>query len=414
MTRHRLPNCLWKSTLPLVVTLGCIFVVSQATAEIFVLRGGGQVSGQVVENANAEPTQLVIQTSLGRVTLTKDQVTEVVHQLPTEIEYEKIKGDYPDTLEGHWELAEWCRENFLSEQREEHLRRMLEFDPDHAKARAILGYQRDGDRWITREELMESRGMVRLGSRWVLPQEKQLHEERRKRELAEKEWMRKLKRWLSWLDSEKAGEAVENIRTINDPYACRALDERIAEEPNPRIRALYLQALSNIATPRANAILVDRSLKDPEEELRITSLEYLSKDKQPEIVTQYIQALQSKDNAVVNRAAVGLESMGHVAAVPALIDALITTHKYKFDEGQSPDEITSTFDPTGQNPGGLGGGGFTFGGGGVKVVTRHERNPQVLSALVGLTNENFEYDQRQWKHWLASQKQTPSINARRD
>jgi len=318
-------------------------------------------------------------------------------------------------VDGHWQLAEWCRENFLRNQREVHLRRILEFDPDHAQARNVLGYQRVGDRWLTRTQRMQERGMVRHGNRWVMPQEKQLQEERRKRELAEKEWMRKIKRWRAWLDGGKAEQAAENIRSISDPFATRAIDERIAEEPNINIRSLYLTALAKIGTPRANAILVDRSLKDDDEELRISALEYLARDKQPEIVTRYIEALQSKDNYVVNRAAVGLESIGHVAAVPALIDALWTTHKYRYDDGRSPDTMTSTFDPTGQNPGGLGGGGtFTAGGGGPKIVIRTLRNPEVLDALIGLTKENFDFDQRQWKHWLASRKRTESINARRD
>ncbi len=396
------------------LVLGTAAFTQPGVGEIIVLSGGGQVSGEVVESPTAEDGQYIIRTSLGQVALAKSQVVEVIRQLPSEIEYEKIKGDYPDTIEGHWQLAEWCREKFLSDQREFHLNRILEFDPDHEKARNILGYRQVGDRWVTREDIMKNRGMVRMGSRWVMPQEKQLHQERRKQELAEKEWMRKLKRWHDWLETGKAGLAVENIRNIDDPYACRGLAERISSEPDPRVRSLYLTALANIGTPRADAVLVDRSLEDDEEDLRLTALEYLAEDKQPEIISRYIQALQSKDNFVVNRAAVGLESMGHMAAVPALIDALWTTHKYKYDEGQSPDTITSTFDPTGQNPGGLGGGGFTFGGGGPKVVTKTLKNPAVLDALIGLTNKNFDYDQQQWKQWLASRKRTDSINARRD
>jgi len=396
------------------LTIANIASADRATAEILLLDNGGQISGEIVENPTTEQPRFVIQTSLGRITLAKAQVVKVVHQLPAEIEYEKIKGDYPDTLEGQWQLAEWCCENFLRDQREVHLRQILKLNPDHVQARRILGYQRVGERWVTREQLMKERGMVRHGSRWVLPQEKQLQQERRKNELAEKEWMRKLKRWRQWLNGNKFDQAAENIRTINDPYACRAIDERISEEPNTHVRALYLTALANIGTPRANAILVDRSLKDDDEELRLTALEYLAKDKQPEIVSRYIAALQSKDNSVVNRAAVGLESMGHVAAVPALIDALRTTHKYRYDDGRSPDTITSTFDPTGQNPGGLGGGSFTAGGGGPKIVIRTLNNPEVLDALIGLTHENFDYDQRQWKHWLASRKRTKSINTRRD
>ncbi len=406
-------NC--RASLAAVFVITSMASAGRATAEILVLGGGGQVSGEIVESPTAEQPRFVIQTALGRVTLAKAQVVEVVHQLPSEIEYEKIKDDYPDTLEGHWQLAEWCRENFLSAQRNVHLRRILEFDPNHAAARRILGFRQVGDRWVTRNQLMIERGMVRDANRWVMPQEKQLRAERRKRELAERDWMRKLKRWRAWLDGDKAGQAVESIRTIDDPFACRAIDQRISDEPNLRVRSLYLTALANIGTPRANAILVDRSLEDDNEELRMTALEYLAKEKQPEVVSRYIGALQSKENHVVNRAAVGLKSMGHLASVPALIDALWTTHKFQYDSGRSPGAITSTFDPTGKNPSSVGGGGaFTFGGGGPTVMIQTMQNPAVLDALIGLTNQNFDYDQRQWKHWLASRKRTESINARRD
>ena len=48
------------------------------------------------------------------------------------------------------------------------------------------------------------------------------------------------------------------------------------------------------------------------------------------------------------------------------------------------------------------------------MVYRTLRNPAVLDALVGLTGQNFEYEKRQWKQWLATLKRSDAINTRRD
>ena len=53
----------------------------------------------------------------GIVTLAKDQVKEIVKRKPAEIEYDKKRHLFPDTVEGQWELADWCQANHLGEAR---------------------------------------------------------------------------------------------------------------------------------------------------------------------------------------------------------------------------------------------------------------------------------------------------------
>ena len=62
-------------------------------------------------------------------------------------------------------------------------------------------------------------------------------------------------------------------------------------------------------------------------------------------IVPYVQALRSKDNVIVNRAAEALGTIGDPEAISPLIDALVTTHKYLIQPagGGGPGEITAGF-----------------------------------------------------------------------
>ena len=65
------------------------------------------------------------------VSVISDEVQAVVRRRMIVEEYETRRRAIPDTLDAHWELAEWCRQNSLSKEREVHLRRVVEFDETH-------------------------------------------------------------------------------------------------------------------------------------------------------------------------------------------------------------------------------------------------------------------------------------------
>ena len=123
-----------KRSLAIIVVLSML--APCASAEVFVLAGGGRLVGELV-NRNESPRQkYVIQTADGAtVTLDAAQVRKILRQRPEEAEYERICPTYPDTAAAQWELAEWCRQHTLLPQREVHLRRVIELDPEHVEAR---------------------------------------------------------------------------------------------------------------------------------------------------------------------------------------------------------------------------------------------------------------------------------------
>jgi hypothetical protein len=84
----------------------------------------------------------------------------------------------------------------------------------------------------------------------------------------------------------------------------------------------------------------------------------------------------------------------------------VTKHKFKVAEG-NPDQHAYTFSPQT--------GGFSFGGGGPKIITRALQNPEVLGALVTLSSgTSFDYDKEQWRGWLAAQAKQQIVDVRRD
>src|SRR5262249_23881384 len=138
--------------------------------------------------------------------------------------------------------------------------------------------------------------------------------------------------------------------------------------------------------------------------------DYLEKQPNTGAVPTFIRRMQkTTDNAMVNRAAVALGRMKDASAVRPLIDSLVTKHDFEIPTSGAG--MNSTF---GSGPGGAGAGGFSFGGGGPKYETRVMQNPAVRDALTSLTGVNFDYDQQAWKTWMASQKKTRNIDARRD
>lgn len=401
----------------LVFCGACTVAAAAARAETFVLEDGCQIQGELVNAEESPRQQYVIKTpSGGTVTLSTRQVTKVVHQTAAENEYARIRPSYPDTVEAQWALAEWCQENHLASEREKHLERVIELDPEHAEARRLLGYSKRQGRWVTQEQFNEQRGLRRYKGAWRTQQEIESMERNRQIELAEKQWFAKLKLWRDWLEDDRAEKAAENIGEIDDPNAVRALTHYFEKEPHDEIRILYIKALARIKSPAALEFLTRVSLKDENEEVRLTAIDYLVLDKRPEVIKIYTAALRSKDNDIINRAAVALAHMKDPDAIVPLIDALETVHKYTLTQGK-PGGVSTTFG-TGSNSGV---GGFPSAGGGglsvgqqTKVVKRTIRNQEVLDALISLTRVNYQFDVKGWKAWVMTQKKAPRLDVRRD
>lgn len=395
----------------LAAALALGWFTATAAGDVFVLKQGGQVEGELLNPDQRPRETYVIKTPAGAtVTLAGVQVEEVLAVRPAEAEYERVRPRFADTVEGQWKLAEWCRQQGLSAQRRTHLERVVELDPNHVPARHALGYSQVNGRWTTQKQAMDEQGMIYYRGRYRTKQEIQILEERQKDDLQAKEWMQKIERWQGWLRGDKAPLAEEAINAINDPAAVPGLIQAMKSCPTPQVRILFLNALARINTTEAQKGLAFFAIEDPVEEIRLSCLDHLKKEKNPPAVDFFIGYLRSKNNQYVNRAGVALRAMNDPSAVGPLIEALVTTHKYKL-RGPPPGQTSAGF---GSGPGGAPGPmGLSTGGGGPKIITDVVQNRAVLEALMSLTGANYGFDVPGWKSWYAQQRKRTTIDARR-
>jgi len=398
--------------LPTAALLLMTFVVG-SRADVFELKGGGTISGEIVDRG--EKGEFVIRTPEGvLVTFSKKQLQRVEQRDQTRLDYETKSRAMPDTVEAHRKLVTWCKKEKLNKLADHHRRRVLELDPTDKKARESLGYQNHHGRWLTREEIMAERGLRYFDGTYRTPQDIALRERVKTYEAAEAEWLQKIRLWRGWLKGRRSVEAAQAIAEIRDPNAARALVKLLEKEKDFQVRDLLTATLAELRHPLAVTTLVDFSLDDPDQEVRLQCLDYLRKFHAPIRLAPYVKALKSKDNRIVNRAAEAIHEFGNPSATSPLIDALVTTHKYSKTD-VPPGEIGASFDPQGGQGGGGGGGGGLSVGGKSKFVRIEQRNLDVRQALVELSGgQDFGFDQRAWRRWFVNLQTQKFVDTRRD
>ncbi len=394
--------------------------------DLIKLKQGGEIRGKLQKLASESGAVRIIETLTGGKIAVASQHIEFITNRPLSVEeYESRCNSIADTVEAHLELANWCSENHLTSQRHAELEKVLLLEPDHAKARAALGYTlRDGE-WMTRDELMRKNGYIKYKGRYVSTAELELLEKNEAELAEERKWFKKVKLWLTLMNSNDAQlqqEGLKNIQTIKDPFAVSALARQMGKHENYLVRSLLVVTLSQITGDKPLRPLAELALTDPVQAIRKSALQALSKRDVSQAIVYFIEALKNRSNQIVQRAGEGLEVIGDESVVPELISALITSHTYRV---RVPDTTsTYSFGTNGSfgNTGvvlppdieaGLLAGRYPNG---VIVlpsqqprvpmrtvsVKHSHQNEAVLSALQQITQQNFGYNQRLWQLWWSS------------
>jgi hypothetical protein len=384
-----------------------------ARADLFLLEAGGQVEGEWLNREEQPLRQYVVRTAAGlTITLPQEQVREAVRQSAAEAEYHRRAPATANTIDDQWSLAEWCRQQNLTNERRTHLERIIQLDPNHQRARGALGYQFLKGQWITRSEFRRQQGYEYYQGRWRTPQEIEILESRGRMDLAQKDWLVKLRRWRKDLaTADKARTAYDQIAAIKDPIAIAPIATAFRGEGDRRVKMLYADVLANINSSEAVGVLIERTLNDADEELYYYCLDKLVQLQPPHVSDGFIAALKDKSNPRVNRAGAALGRLQDQSAISPLIDALITTHTVVLPgrPGAGPNSTSTTFGD---------GGTVMKQNEGPRVQITHIQNQQVLDALTKLTGANFGFDHRAWRFWHAQEKQAaeakqPLVDARR-
>jgi hypothetical protein len=398
----------------IAIDLLLLAAAEQAHGAVFLLANGGQIEGQLL-NPDQQPRETyVVRTGAGAVvTLNKTQVDGVLEKSEALRWYEQWLPKMPQTIEGHWAMAEECRERRLKEQRQHHLEEIIKVDPNHKEARYGLGYSRVEDGWVKTDEWMKGQGYVRYGGAWRIPQDVMVEKAAEEAEKRQNDWKRKVKTWRTAIVKRrgKEQEAIDAIRAIDDPNAAPALIAILENKKENRdLRMLMIDVLGGLQSPVAVGAFIKRAIEDSDAKIRDACLDQLSRFGTQHAVRAFEKLLESKDNKIVNRAAFCLGALRQPEATLALINSLFTEHSFLVQQGGTPGQLNLGF---GSGPGG---GGNTFGvGGRPKLVTTELKNQSVLNALVALhPGTNFGFNIEAWKNWYVEQYAPSAATLRRD
>ncbi len=419
-------HALLELRIPVAAALAALFLSPLcAQADLVRLKSGGEIRGKIITGPQDQGLYVVVRTVTGSVVTVFARDVDFETRRPYSYEEYELKSRLlPETVEAHWEMSEWCREQHLSRQRDLHLEKVIELDPENEVAHRALGHiERDGE-WTTLEQHMIDQGYVKFRGRYITPEEKLLLEHSREERERQKEWYSKVAMWSGWLTGRRDSQrelALKNFREITDVSAIPSLQRYLGEQESRDMRLLYIEILEQIPSPQATSALVKMSVLDGDQGLRLRSVEKIAANQRHLAVAEFIQHLRDEQNVVVRRAASGLKQLGSEVAVPQLIEALVTTHAYRIKVpnptvGVSmgpggavssgtrvvlPPDIeagllTGAIDPA--NIHFPGANSFRW-----ETVRVNQQNPEVLDALQTLTDVDFGFDERTWKLWWMSQ-----------
>ncbi len=385
-----------------------VFCCEVAQADTFFLASGGKIEGRLANPTESPRTSYVVHIDAGgEITLPAAAVKRLEQKSAERIQYEKMRPAMSDTLEDHWKMAEWCRENGLKEERTDHLESVLRHDSDFEKARHGLGYSRVNGRWVIMEEYNIAQGLVRHRGGWWMPQDVAIAQNAQNFKERTGEWRKKLKVWRGWFGGKRSAEAVQHFRDLRDPLAAGPLGELLEKETSREVKTMFMEILSRLGGHAASTALVKQAIEDNDDIVRDRALDQLSAKEWPGVRGVLRRALEHEDPIRINRAAIALGRLKDTDAIPQLIDALTSTKKVVIKKGGG---------------GGLGQIGAGFGNGGSGGISAGSKpvvlqgevpNESVLNALRHLTRADFGYSRERWNDWYTQVSTPKNVDLRR-
>lgn len=383
--------------------------VRAAEADTLLLSTGGQLTGKVREVESKKTPYVLVQVDQDlSVAIAKANSRMIVGDEKLQ-EYRRRVVEAGQDGQAHYELATWCRQNNLLQQRQYHLLRTIDLLPDHPNARAALGYTRKDGKWILTEVWRRNQGLVKdRKGQWVLPEVVAWRENADVNDKVAKRWIKTIKQLLSKIQRGDA-EAKAEMAAIDDPLASQAIAKELVDSQkrgsNWRpVRMVWLNKLKEFRTGAAVEAIVKTGLLDTDDVVREDALAWLQSNETSSAIATYMPWLKSNNPKQVKAAARALAYFPNPEAAFVYIDALITIEKQTQQVGGGS---RAGFDNAG-------GGGFSQGSKQVVVNTPH-RHPEVLQLLRSIAPDvDFGYDKSAWKNYFAELRSPPRSDLRRD
>ncbi len=409
------------------LSLGLILALAASSgmvrADLIQLKEAGELHGQITGEDHKGSSKMIRTLSGAVIELSRERIAFVTERPKLVDVYERKARLTPLTVDDQWELADWCRTSDLKSERQTHLWEILKLDPEHEKANYALGRTKRNGVWGTREEHMASMGMVKFRGRYVTPEELELLEKSAEDREIERQWYAKARMWYGWLAAGGTSQqkALSELKEVKDPLALKGFSKYFQYDANREYRKLAIDLFENIQHTGSTARLVEMAVSDADGYVRSLALDAIKRGRTDQAIPYLIHSLSSSANIVVRRSGAALGELGSEKAVPHLIAALVTVHRYQTEEaipsysvgigGGNAGYASSTVLPpdievmlrTGQLPYGV----SVYSD--QKPMTRTvdvnvaQENQEVLDALVLLTGQNYGFNERTWQLWWKSQ-----------
>lgn len=139
------------------------------------------VDGAVIEGkATRQGDKVVIELESGQVTLAADDVAKIESGSSPVQRLEQLEAEQRGRgVAGLLVLADYCRDHGMRARERTLLESVLEQQPDHADARARLGFVKSDAGWITRDEHLRAQGFVQDGGEFITREQLAEREQRR-------------------------------------------------------------------------------------------------------------------------------------------------------------------------------------------------------------------------------------------
>lgn len=159
-----------RTRLATLVAAGSLLAGMSVTADEVYLRGGGRLSGVVVERTEST---LVLETPPGRIGVPLSRIERVVSGPSALSEYRRRAARLePQDVAGWLALAVWARDQGLATSAREAAEHIVALDPSHEAAQRLLGRVPLDGRWLSPDDARRAQGLVPFEGEWVTPAER--------------------------------------------------------------------------------------------------------------------------------------------------------------------------------------------------------------------------------------------------
>jgi hypothetical protein len=159
--------------------LALLLATALARADVVVLTDGRRIEGTVVRD---DDEKVVVRTGLGELEFERALVKEIRRGKTARQEFAEREAA-ARTADDFHALGQWAQGRKLPSLARKAWRRAIALDPDHAAARAALGYVRHEGEWMTpaerdarvrarQEAQRRAQGLVEHEGRWITPEDK--------------------------------------------------------------------------------------------------------------------------------------------------------------------------------------------------------------------------------------------------